>query len=435
LSSTVTIEVWREESHLLSLQFDHLPVTIGALPHNDVVLDDPFVSGEHAILSLSRDGLLLTDRSRNGCWVGARRVSVEWLGMGATVAIPPFQLRVALQFVDEVRMTRMMSLGMGHKVPGAPHDAPRERTGVPPQNTAPRRTQAVSAAFPGPSEIQIDTTARDMSASGPRAAPPNPLPSRTRAATSPAVGETTRLDRSWMPTLRVVKGPDGLLDRAFPLDKASVQIGRDPSSAVRLDLTSVSRHHASLTRVGDDSWLLKDLESTNGTFVNQERITERVIRMDDQFSLGRVLILRVEHAKPSCPVGGTPDVPESIILPFRITFRRGGRNGAVLVADLEGRIDVASYQLVSEKLAGATDAGERYIVLVLSHLFYVDHAGLGVLAQVSSHLAQHGGKLALAGLLPKIRETFALSRLDSLFKNRMFDTEAAAIAYLERTIA
>ncbi|HYN88848.1 MAG TPA: FHA domain-containing protein, partial [Ardenticatenaceae bacterium] len=49
-------------------------------------------------------------------------------------------------------------------------------------------------------------------------------------------------------------------------------IGRWPDNDVVLPDRTVSRHHAQIRKVGTQ-FLLEDLESTNGTFVNGERIT------------------------------------------------------------------------------------------------------------------------------------------------------------------
>ncbi len=90
-------------------------------------------------------------------------------------------------------------------------------------------------------------------------------------------------------------GPSGLFlkqdrppsARRWPLDGDILPIGRDPASAVRIDDTSISRHHADLIRRGH-SWYIVDAHSTNGTFVNDMRVTESIVRARDRVRLGRV---------------------------------------------------------------------------------------------------------------------------------------------------
>jgi ABC-type multidrug transport system ATPase subunit/pSer/pThr/pTyr-binding forkhead associated (FHA) protein len=65
-----------------------------------------------------------------------------------------------------------------------------------------------------------------------------------------------------------------------------IQIGRDPSNDVRLDAPTVSRFHAQIERVGK-RYRVRDLNSSNGTFVNQERIGDQVwIEAKDSVQIG-----------------------------------------------------------------------------------------------------------------------------------------------------
>jgi signal transduction histidine kinase len=76
-------------------------------------------------------------------------------------------------------------------------------------------------------------------------------------------------------------------DRPFELKGRVVTIGRHPNNDVSLLLESVSRFHAKLDLVGT-RWIVTDLNSSNGTFVNGERIaTPRVLSEGDVLTLGR----------------------------------------------------------------------------------------------------------------------------------------------------
>ncbi len=62
-------------------------------------------------------------------------------------------------------------------------------------------------------------------------------------------------------------------------------IGRASDNDLTLNDAKVSRHHATLEQRGEHVWLV-DRESGNGTFVNDERIHERVLRGDEDIRIG-----------------------------------------------------------------------------------------------------------------------------------------------------
>lgn len=76
---------------------------------------------------------------------------------------------------------------------------------------------------------------------------------------------------------------DGTLGE-FPLGPRTT-LGRHPSNTLRLVDREVSKEHALIERVGPD-FVLKDLGSSNGTFVNGRRVQELKLRDGDQITLG-----------------------------------------------------------------------------------------------------------------------------------------------------
>ncbi len=73
--------------------------------------------------------------------------------------------------------------------------------------------------------------------------------------------------------------------QALPIATTTVTIGRGLDNDIILEDTRVSRKHAQLRYRQRRFWLI-DLGSTNGTFVNGERIAERALRDGDIVSLG-----------------------------------------------------------------------------------------------------------------------------------------------------
>jgi pSer/pThr/pTyr-binding forkhead associated (FHA) protein len=74
---------------------------------------------------------------------------------------------------------------------------------------------------------------------------------------------------------------------SFPLD-ATATVGRDVNATVVLDDPFVSGEHARLTLRGR-IWYVEDLESTNGTYLNDDRLTSPApIRFGDELQVGTV---------------------------------------------------------------------------------------------------------------------------------------------------
>src|SRR5436190_9840979 len=70
------------------------------------------------------------------------------------------------------------------------------------------------------------------------------------------------------------------LGRKYNLESPNVVIGRSSKADVQIDQESVSRNHAKLVNTGK-SIILRDLGSTNGTYVNDQLIEENVLRGRD----------------------------------------------------------------------------------------------------------------------------------------------------------
>jgi pSer/pThr/pTyr-binding forkhead associated (FHA) protein len=82
-----------------------------------------------------------------------------------------------------------------------------------------------------------------------------------------------------MPTLIAVSfGPD------IPLDRRSILIGRHPVCDVVLDSLRVSQRHCIIT-AESDAVVVRDLGSTNGTWVNGQRVARSRLRPGDEVSI------------------------------------------------------------------------------------------------------------------------------------------------------
>lgn len=125
---------------------------------------------------------------------------------------------------------------------------------------------------------------RDTAGARPRAVPLN-----TPRPAAPAAPSRRRKARV-PPSELVVHVPSGR-PRVVALDgQAPISFGRSPSSTVVLDDAYVSDDHA-VVYDRDGEWLLADAGSTNGTFLNQVKVTTPTpIAAGDQFALGKTVV-------------------------------------------------------------------------------------------------------------------------------------------------
>jgi hypothetical protein len=73
---------------------------------------------------------------------------------------------------------------------------------------------------------------------------------------------------------------------SYRLETASTAIGRHPESGIFLDDITVSRRHVLLEKDAE-GYLLRDVGSLNGTYVNRERVDEARLKHGDEVQIGR----------------------------------------------------------------------------------------------------------------------------------------------------
>ena len=88
--------------------------------------------------------------------------------------------------------------------------------------------------------------------------------------------------------------------RIYPLVKALINIGRGLENDVVLDDLRVSRNHAQLRAV-HGQFVLFDLKSTRGTFINEHRIVQAILYPHDTISLGGVTLTFNQEDPPPRP--------------------------------------------------------------------------------------------------------------------------------------
>lgn len=128
-----------------------------------------------------------------------------------------------------------------------------------------------------------------------------------------------------MPALIIRRGPQA--GKIIELTQDIIYIGRGAKNDLIIDDNDVSREHCQLVRV-DGGYELRDLNSTNGTFVNGQRVTSaRTLHGGQLIELGDMITLEYQRDL----VESAPNNGEDAALPARVTPITPGDTFALVV--------------------------------------------------------------------------------------------------------
>jgi pSer/pThr/pTyr-binding forkhead associated (FHA) protein len=115
----------------------------------------------------------------------------------------------------------------------------------------------------------------------------------------------------------------GMTGRTFELASERTTVGRVEDNTLHIADGSVSSHHAEIILRGTDI-VIRDLNSTNGTFINNEKISEMVLKPGQTLKFGQVE-LKIDDGKPvsapppPAPVGAGAPAPAPAAPPSKRT--------------------------------------------------------------------------------------------------------------------
>ncbi len=172
------------------------------------------------------------------------------------------------------------------------------------------------------------------------------------------------------------------------ITQGDMKIGRRPGLEIHLDNLSVSGEHANIFTIGEDSFI-EDLGSTNGTFINNKKITKHHLKNGDAVVIGKHELVYVsdsasDEAQPAdndfaktVIIGPgtipTPDATPAAASSETTEPKPGSRKGAIFVlsgANSGKRIDlvkqVTSLGRTGKKSGTITAGSEGYTLAPVS---------------------------------------------------------------------
>ncbi|MEK7744328.1 MAG: FHA domain-containing protein [Elusimicrobiota bacterium] len=88
--------------------------------------------------------------------------------------------------------------------------------------------------------------------------------------------------------------------REIPIDRTALSVGRKPDNDIVIDNPAVSGHHCKIVSAGD-TFYVEDLDSTNGTFVNEKRVMKSGLHHNDSIGIARHSLVFMDEKAAAAP--------------------------------------------------------------------------------------------------------------------------------------
>jgi pSer/pThr/pTyr-binding forkhead associated (FHA) protein len=271
-----------------SHDFSEGSVTLGR-SKSDIILKDKKVSGKHCTLSIQGNDVWIEDlNSTNGTFIAGRRLTEkEMIRNLDEVVIGHTKFSVAI--IDQISSFRNTSSHSVESSDAVSDDSeellledPVTDSGKVSTNSGPTVVPSKNDDLPLPGAVYRETGIRRI----------EDLIQDEMGAFSkwdqPAVSETNQ--RSMIPKIKVEliarKGPDGISN--FICTNGVSTIGRKDVD-IRINDLDCSRKHAAVEIIGGNKVYVRDLASTNGTYVNGKKIAYQEVKTGDLIQIGQTI--------------------------------------------------------------------------------------------------------------------------------------------------
>lgn len=112
---------------------------------------------------------------------------------------------------------------------------------------------------------------------------------------------------------KLILSLDQVVVEEYLLDKARLTIGRRPSNDIQIDNLAVSGEHAVIVQIGQD-FFVEDLDSTNGTVVNEKSIKKHLLKHADVITFGKFQLKYINEATLSTQNNAPDDFEKTMII-------------------------------------------------------------------------------------------------------------------------
>lgn len=149
------------------------------------------------------------------------------------------------------------------------------------------------------------------------------------------------------------------------LTEEKITVGRLADNTIQIDADSVSSHHAELTLEGE-TYHLHDLGSTNGTFVNNEQVSDAILRAGDEVRFGTIETVYIGAEEE----GSSAPRPESHAAPVQMASQSARPENfsstSPVPKSVKGKDPIAAVLYAVGGIAVIAFAAAAYFVATLS---------------------------------------------------------------------
>jgi len=159
---------------------------------------------------------------------------------------------------------------------------------------------------------------------------------------------------------------EGMTGRAHELAAEKTTIGRVEDNNFQIAEPSISSHHCEVLLQGNEV-KIRDLNSTNGTFINDQQITEAVLTPGQTFRLGKVEIRLESAAAAAAPVPASTPAPTPVPTqaPAKKPIDRTvAMTGGVSLNDLEQGPRQGGFDAASKAFSKKNDKANKIFIII-----------------------------------------------------------------------
>lgn len=178
---------------------------------------------------------------------------------------------------------------------------------------------------------------------------------------------------------KIIVSLDDNLIKVVPLNKDRMTLGRRPYNDIVVDNLAVSGEHAALQVIGKD-YFIEDLNSTNGTFINEQKVKRQILKNGDTIEIGKYSIKYVLDGVNSQTSTSASDFE---------SFDHDGELTAEEKKPLFEQTKFAEAYVAIKILSGASTGKELPLVKVVTTIGKPGEAVIAITKRPKSYMVAH----------------------------------------------